>query len=168
MVKLLLEKVCTALTNIPEEAIFPLIDFSGDNAEIVRFNFKTSDLSSSDAVFIHLPFHSEWKQSEDCGAIRHREPGHESSGALRCSVEVAPVHHRRRRRFDLPLEILQVLSTGTTAGHRCHVTYPYRINSVISIGWPHLTTFNTILTFGKVYYFKNPSWSSSFICHTVK
>lgn len=56
MVKLLLEKVCTALTNIPEEAIFPLIDFSGNNAEIVRFNFKTSDLSSSNAVFIHLHF----------------------------------------------------------------------------------------------------------------
>lgn len=29
VLKLLLEKVCTALTNIPEEAIFPLIDFSG-------------------------------------------------------------------------------------------------------------------------------------------
>ena len=34
VLKLLLEKVCTALTNIPEEAIFPLIDFSGNNAEI--------------------------------------------------------------------------------------------------------------------------------------
>ena len=29
VLKLLLEKVCTAMTNIPEEAIFPLIDFSG-------------------------------------------------------------------------------------------------------------------------------------------
>ena len=33
MLKLLLEKVCTALTNIPEEAIFPLIDFSGNNVK---------------------------------------------------------------------------------------------------------------------------------------
>ena len=40
MVKLLLEKVCTALINIPEEAIFPLIDFSGDNADTVFCNFK--------------------------------------------------------------------------------------------------------------------------------
>lgn len=56
MLKLLLEKVCTALTNIPEEAIFPLIDFSGNYAEIVCFNFKTPDLSSSNAVFIHPHF----------------------------------------------------------------------------------------------------------------
>lgn len=28
---MLLENVCTALTNITEEAIFPLIDFSGMN-----------------------------------------------------------------------------------------------------------------------------------------
>ena len=40
VLKLLLEKVCTALINIPEEAIFPLIDFSGNNAETVCFNFK--------------------------------------------------------------------------------------------------------------------------------
>ena len=34
VLKLLLEKVCTALTNIPEEAIFPLIDFSGKNVSL--------------------------------------------------------------------------------------------------------------------------------------
>ncbi len=38
VLKLLLEKVCTALTNIPEEAIFPLIDFSGNN---VKRDFST-------------------------------------------------------------------------------------------------------------------------------
>ena len=37
VLKLLLEKVCSALTNIPEEAIFPLIDFSGINLGVLPF-----------------------------------------------------------------------------------------------------------------------------------
>lgn len=45
VVKLLLEKVCTALTNIPEEAIFPLIDFSASESSL-----KTVELSDIESL----------------------------------------------------------------------------------------------------------------------
>lgn len=44
VLKLLLEKVCTAMTNIPEEAIFPLIDFSASETSLK--NMELSEIES--------------------------------------------------------------------------------------------------------------------------
>lgn len=44
VLKLLLEKLCTALTNIPDEAIFPLIDFSASESSLK--NVELSEIES--------------------------------------------------------------------------------------------------------------------------
>lgn len=44
VLKLLLDKVCTALTNVPEEAIFPLIDFSASESSLK--NVELTDIES--------------------------------------------------------------------------------------------------------------------------
>lgn len=62
MLKLLLEKVCTALTNIPEEAIFPLIDFSGNNIKTYSIFFFLA-LSSFDFSFVVISYYTASESS---------------------------------------------------------------------------------------------------------